>query len=551
MRRRNQESSLSAVELIEQAFHALRTSPLETLLCYYIGSIPFVLMFLYFVADMSRSPYAALHCAPAAAALAAAFAWMKAWQTVFARRLLAHTNRAPLPTWTIGRILRMAALQTAIQPTSLLLVPLSALVMLPFGWVVAFYDELTVIGDGELREHTGAVIARAARQANLWPGQNHMLLAVISALSLFVFGNIAYTVFLIPQLLKSLFGIETVFTRSGTSVLNTTFLITITALTFLCVDPLMKAVYTLRCYYGMALRSGADIRSDFHAARSPALLVAALLLAMPASIALAAEPQAASPVVAADDLDQAIEDVLTKPEYTWRMPRQIVEPEEDRGFFATAIEWLADATGRALRSIGRAIERLLKRIGELFKSDELQHKPRPDRDVDWVAVTNVLLLVLLAAAASVLAVALWRSRAHRRLGADMQAAPLAAARPDISSEQTTADELPEDEWSALALEYAAKGEYRLAIRALYFAALAGLAEAELIAIARFKSNREYLAELRRNAGGGAVPVTDFAGCVAVFDRVWYGEHPAVAELFASYRASVEALRRGCSPGRGA
>lgn len=550
MRRRPKDSSISAVELLEQAFHALRTSPLETLLCYYIGSIPFVLMFLYFVADMSRSPYAALHCVPAAAGLAAAYAWMKTWQTVFARRLLAHTNRATLPSWSAGRILRMTAIQTAIQPTSLVLVPLSSLIMLPLGWVVAFYDELTVLGDGDSLEHTGKVIARAARQANLWPWQNHMLLAIMSGLTLFVFGNIAYAALLVPQLLKSLFGIETVFTRSGLSLLNTTFLITITALTYLCVDPLMKAVYTLRCYYGMALRSGADIRSDFRAARAPLLLLAALLLAMPGSVASAAEPAAASPVVAADDLDQAIEDVLSRPEYTWRMPREIVQPEEDRGFFATAIEWVADATGRALRSIGRAFQRLLKWIGELFKSNKPPHKPMPDRDVDWVAVTNVLLLVLLAAAASVLAVALWRSRARRRRGADMQATPVATARPDISSEQTTADELPEDEWSALAIEYASKGEYRLAIRALYFAALAGLAGAELIAIARFKSNRDYLLELSRNAGGGALLVNDFAGCVAVFDRVWYGEHAAVAELFASYRASVDALRRGCAPGRG-
>ena len=47
-----------AFDLLEEAFHALRVSPLSTLALYYFGSVPFVISLFYFWADMSRSSFA-------------------------------------------------------------------------------------------------------------------------------------------------------------------------------------------------------------------------------------------------------------------------------------------------------------------------------------------------------------------------------------------------------------------------------------------------------------------------------------------------------------
>ena len=76
-----------ALELIEEAVHLLRVSPLALPGSYYLGSLPFVLGFLYFWADMSRGSSAHKHCASSAFAVALLFLWMKTWQALFAQRL--------------------------------------------------------------------------------------------------------------------------------------------------------------------------------------------------------------------------------------------------------------------------------------------------------------------------------------------------------------------------------------------------------------------------------------------------------------------------------
>ena len=45
----------SAIRIIEEAVHLLRSAPGSLLAGYYIGSAPFVLGLMYFWADMSRS----------------------------------------------------------------------------------------------------------------------------------------------------------------------------------------------------------------------------------------------------------------------------------------------------------------------------------------------------------------------------------------------------------------------------------------------------------------------------------------------------------------
>jgi len=69
-------------------------------------------------------------------------------------------------------------------------------------------------------------------------------------------------VLVIPQALKLFFGIETIFTLSGMHIFNTTFMAVVCALTYLCLDPLVKAAYTLRCFYGEAVQTGEDLKVE-------------------------------------------------------------------------------------------------------------------------------------------------------------------------------------------------------------------------------------------------------------------------------------------------
>src|SRR5439155_17621519 len=110
--------------------------------------------------------------------------------------------------------------------------------------------------------------------------------------------------------------------------LNTTFFAAICGLTYLCVDPVVKAVYVLRCFYGESRQTGQDLKAELRVFATPArtaamlCLLGALLLGAGARLK-AAEPLPASATsVKPDELNHTIEQVLQRPEFTWRLPRQ-------------------------------------------------------------------------------------------------------------------------------------------------------------------------------------------------------------------------------------
>src|SRR5580692_2653863 len=108
------------LELIEEAVHLLRMNAGATLAAYYAGSLPFMLGLLYFWADMSRSPYAAQHLTGASLGMALLFLWMKFWQAIFVDSLRARISTNPPTRWNLRRALRVLLIQTAIQPTAVI-----------------------------------------------------------------------------------------------------------------------------------------------------------------------------------------------------------------------------------------------------------------------------------------------------------------------------------------------------------------------------------------------------------------------------------------------
>ncbi len=248
---------------MEQAVFMLRKAPTDLLPVYYIGSLPFILGLLYFWGDMSRSADAAEYTASAAMGMALLFVWMKCCQALFAARIYAHLShkRPDSHSWT--RLGLQPASQTLLHATGIFILPLALLATLPFGWCFAFYQNVTVLSQNE-SAGIRALYRQAWKQARLWPSENHHLLVVIFLFSLVVFFNLAIAIYLLPQMVKTFLGYESVFTLSGINLLNTTFLMIVLSLTYLCVDPLIKTVYALRCFYGLAIASGDDIRIELH-----------------------------------------------------------------------------------------------------------------------------------------------------------------------------------------------------------------------------------------------------------------------------------------------
>ena len=520
-------SDKNALELIEETLLLLRGAPAGTFAAYYLGTLPFVLGLLFFFADMSSGADAPARLLPASLALAGAYLWMKCWQSVFAQLLRSHFG-LPTTPWSPVRVLRLILVQTAFMPWGWVILPLALAITLPFGWAFAFFQNLTVIGGGD--DGAREVLRRCRRQAALWPGQNHLILLILFLLATVVFANLVSAAVLLPRALHTLFGIETIFSRASFSYLNTTFLATMAALTFLAVDPLVKAVYARRCFHGEALRDGRDLLIDIRRLAVAVVLCGAILGAAGVHRAAAAESVKA---VAVDPvrLDRRLDKVLEKLEYSWRLPRQHVRRKvESSGFLAKMLktlgEWLKDAG----ETVGKALDWLLDKLQGLFPHGE---KSRPDRP--GTSGWNFFLIYMVAGAGlSVIAIWLWRRRRGAGWAAAQRPAPAVRVVPDLESEEVSADQLPHDQWFDLGRDLLARGEFRLALRAYFLGGLALLAGRGLLVLARAKSNREYLRELQRRAADQPELVGAFARGLDLVEGVWYGSHPAGSETVESF-----------------
>jgi hypothetical protein len=300
--KRKAGKAIGGFDLVGEAVHVVATAPIAVLAVYYAGSVPFVLGFLYYWSEMSRSAFAADRCLGASLLLALLFVWMKSWQAGFAAALSAHIRGHRQPPWPARRILRLVLMQTMIQPLGLVLIPMAVAI------TNGFFQSFSVIADGKDLDLASAV-KRSCRQAALWPRQNVIAMWLLSpwilSIGIFIaftaawfalranpdlqtfggifwflvaflflatvvlplspFGcvvasNIAAVIILVPILLKTFLGIETTFALGGMhAVLNTTFVITVVGLAYLCMDPFAKAAYALRCFYGESRRTGEDL----------------------------------------------------------------------------------------------------------------------------------------------------------------------------------------------------------------------------------------------------------------------------------------------------
>ncbi len=521
MKPRVKEHRRSAILLVEEAVHLLRKAPLSLLSAYAIGTLPFVLALFYYWADMSRSADAHQYHAVASLGMALLYIWMKCWHVVFAARIKKTLSGEPPQKWSQQRVLSLVTTQTLIHATAFIVLPLAAVVALPFGWCYAFYQNVTVEAANE-EYKPKALCQKAWSQAKLWPRQNHILMSIFFVFGIVVLLNVASAIYMVPHLVKKYLGIESLFTLSGFHVINTTFWVVTIGISYLCLNPLVKTVYALRCFYGTAIHSGDDLKLGLKAlviGRSLAiigLIVLGLLIASPSRAVTDAQQK-----VAPAALDRSIDEVMQQREFMWRMPRdvQAEDQTEPQGPIAAVVTWIVDKISEGFDTVINWIDQLIDWLLALFPTSE---REKNAADVNWVSLVQFGVIALIIGLVIVLAYVVWRTLSRRQVAkAEIAAAPVETM-PDLEDEDTTADDLPVNRWLDLARELAVKGSLRLALRAFYLASLAGLAEHELITIEKYKSNREYETELHRRAHQKHNLLTDFRQSREIFDRVWYG-----------------------------
>ena len=523
----------SAIRILEEAVHLLRRAPVHLFAYYYTGSLPFILGLLYFWGDMSRNAYATDYSAIASLGMALLFVWMKSWQAIFAIRMRAIIGNQPAYRFSWYRMFTLVANQTLVHASGFLALPLAALVMLPFGWCYAFYQNVTVLEDAHSQGLAG-LYQRSWQQAKMWPNQNHILLAVFFVFGIIVFLNLAITLFMLPYLLKKLFGFESIFTISGINSLNTTFVATVIGLTYLCMDPVVKTAYILRCYYGEAQKSGADIKNQLNRlvqqGKTMVTVAFLILVLSPSMIFATAQPavvadavETGARLISAEDLDHSIEQVLSQREFAWRLPRERMADEDSQklGPVATAVKW-------AWRMLVKGLKTIWRWVGNFFEwLLDLLPRSDPDKNVsdkDWQISVRGLLIMLLVLAAGVSIYLFWRIWQRRRIKPVPVQSETLSVVPDLTDDGVKADELPANRWLAMAKELWAQGSVRLAMRAFYLAALAHLGEHNLINIEAYKSNLDYEHELQRRAHDSPELLAAFSTVVTLLERVWFGMH---------------------------
>jgi hypothetical protein len=197
-----------------------------------------------------------------------------------------------------------------------------------------------------------------------------------------------------------------------------------------------------------------------------------------------------------------------------------------------------DFLKKTARSIQRAIERFLKWLNKLFPEPKEVKQPK---DLTWIQSTRAILyfmIAILVCMGLMLGYKLWQR--HKKEKSEIQAEETIAT-PDLNADEISPADLVSRKWLTLAENLIKEGSLRLALRAIYLGILAGLAEQGFISIAKYKSNRDYLKELRRREHAVQGLVKIFSEDVGFFDKVWYGMYEVAMQDLNLFRSDYERI----------
>lgn len=544
---KQQRDRRALLTLVEEATHLLRKTPLSVWLGYYVGSIPFILYLFFFWSDMSRSPFASGRLLGSSFILALLYGWMKVWQAIFCDHLMAtvegRENKDPLGAraW-----IRLTASQFFIHASMIWVLPLALVAMLPFGWAYAFYHNVTILALGHFRREgrTASLFSQALAQTHYQQVQNHSMLLMLLVTALLVYMNLFVGFVISVQLLKSFSGLDNAFTQNIFLMFSSTVQALLISLSYLVMNPIVKSLYVLRCFYGAARKSGADIevrlRAITEARPIPLVLVVALgLFFTPAVVAQDNSSTKAVAAVhpAANQLNQSIQKVMQSNEYQWRMPRDMKTTGNDESWIGSIVRSVMNFITDSIQMIGNLLGDLMDWI---FGGKSTREESPGGTNSVWLAMLPKLVIVLLVLLAAGFLLLLYR---NWKLSQQMQATVAAAAPPEINleSENVLATQLAENEWLRLAREKMESGDLRLALRALFLATLANLGEKRLLQISRTKSNGDYVREIGWRAKDREALNRGFTEQVRTFDRVWYGLHEVDRDLMENFQTQHERI----------
>jgi hypothetical protein len=408
--------------------------------------------------------------------------------------------------------------------------------------------------------------------ASQWFAGGLLLFLMLIPLWIAVWLNGLILAILIPQLLHSVFGVNTLLsTETGMDALarSSAFWLALFAGAWLAFDPIVKCTYVVVYQHLRSRREGDDLRgllaglpreqqkkaemiTSASAAPSRGAKVALLVLLVALSLGgyrtasartVEAPPNGARAAVTADTADrtrihklsQALNEESARAIYRWHDADHPSPPS----WFDKLLVKIGHAISRAWHAFTNFLYRLWPKGLNISLGNEKAGAWHLKDLRLWIGL--VVALTLLAGAFF-----FWRRRRRddARLAIPLVATPL----PDLTDAAVASDR-PDDEWFTLASRLEAEGELRLALRAAYLGLLAGLAQRQWLTIRRDRTNREYLEEFARRwrrrpqaavEARAEVPER-LRGSLRLFDRVWYGSYALTPSAVSAYRQDLREL----------
>ncbi|MCA9008132.1 MAG: DUF4129 domain-containing protein [Planctomycetaceae bacterium] len=217
---------------------------------------------------------------------------------------------------------------------------------------------------------------------------------------------------------------------------------------------------------------------------------------------------------------------------------KIPDTDVDRGFLEGALDWLGQQIGSVFDAIGNFFEWLFSG----FKSPA--GAPRPPSTArsgsfDWSfglgslsGVFTIVVIVLIAILLILIVAMIVRSIDARKRG---DKALLSDSGDVLSDVTTPPGELAASTYESRALQFAAAGNYRAAIRELLLGSMSWIERAGMIRYRRGLTNRDYVRSVWRRPDKRQGYLTTASN----FEFVYFGRRTPTAEMFEMCLASFQ------------
>ena len=567
---RGRRNRLNALEALERGFALFKSTFAWEAWRYYSGAAPLVLCFIpmWVVNGQIRISDAVL--LTEAALLTGAYL-LRAWSVSnYMQRVRERAFGVPRPRpedaaaqlAAMGRLLAWKIVLSAAT-----LVALTTFAGAPWCYSACQFASLEAREDGSKRQTIGGCLALASQ----WFGGGLLLFLMLFPLWIAVWLNGLIVALLVPQLLHSIFGVNTLLsTPMGMFALfrSSAFWLSLFAGAWLALDPIVKCSFVVVYQHLQSRREGDDLRGLLASLpreqRKKAQMIASTAaggrVAIGALVVLAAILAGTSPMASARAAQAALTRSSTKtPAETTREAqiqklRGALDEESRRAIYRwhdaehpSPPTWFDKLLDKIQHQSERAWNAFRNFLRKLWPRG-LNLSPGKEKKGPWKLKDLRLWLTLIAILTIGAGAMLFWLRRRREAAAQLSIPLATAPLPDLS-DGAVANERSEDEWFALADRLEREGELRLALRSVYLGLLAGLARREWLTIRRDRTNRDYLNEFTRRwrrrpqaALEQRIEIPEkLRGSLRQFDRVWYGSHVPTPEAVASYRQDQREL----------